>query len=322
MISIIVVVYNTEKYIKRCIDSILSQTYKDFELIVVDDGSTDCSGKICDEYALKDPRVRVIHQQNGGVSSARKVGIENAIGEYTIHADSDDWMENNYIESLYNIAKKNDADMVICDYWFDDKDGTKYYPQIYKSTTPEDILKEILCTNKTCPTLWSILIRSSCYLKYDITFSPKDIIHGEDTLFICRTLLHIQKIVFLKKAFYHYNTQNTNSITSRISDNNFYSRKCMIKEFEKDFDQKKYNFFYKHKKEYLLSAFLTRKFSLLSDFPDINEILIKEGQPFRFSFPQSSCLALALQGHPLIAFYLFKIISTSYMFYKKIKISL
>lgn len=93
-ISVIVPVYNVEKYLSRCIDSIISQTFSDFELILVDDGSTDSSGKICDEYGKKDGRVKVIHKKNGGQSSARNAGIENSTGEYISFVDSDDWISS------------------------------------------------------------------------------------------------------------------------------------------------------------------------------------------------------------------------------------
>lgn len=93
-ISVIVPVYNVEKYLSRCIDSIISQTFSDFELILVDDGSTDSSGKICDEYGKKDGRVKVIHKRNGGLSSARNCGLENAKGNYICFVDSDDWISS------------------------------------------------------------------------------------------------------------------------------------------------------------------------------------------------------------------------------------
>ena len=96
-ISIIVPIYNVEKYLSRCVDSILNQTFTDFELILVDDGSTDNSGKICDEYAEKDCRIKVIHKDNWGVSSARNVGLENSVGEYIMFCDSDDFVEKNAV---------------------------------------------------------------------------------------------------------------------------------------------------------------------------------------------------------------------------------
>ena len=111
-VSVVVPVYNAEKYIDRCIDSILSQTFEDFELILVDDGSPDKSGKICDNYAAKDNRVKVIHKQNGGVSTARNVGIENSTGEYIMFVDSDDYIDNQMLEVLLQ-KTSDDVEMVI-----------------------------------------------------------------------------------------------------------------------------------------------------------------------------------------------------------------
>src|SRR5690554_7275643 len=116
MISVIIPVYNSEKYLHKCIDSVLAQSYTNFELILVNDGSTDGSGKICDEYAEKDERVRVFHKDNGGVSSARNIGLKNSSGDYIIHADSDDLMLSGALESLYYEAKQSNSDIVIGNY--------------------------------------------------------------------------------------------------------------------------------------------------------------------------------------------------------------
>ena len=109
-ISVIIPVYNTEKYLHRCINSILTQTYTDFELLLIDDGSTDSSGTICDEYAAKDARVRVFHKENGGVSSARNLGLDNAQGEWITFVDSDDYIEENFLKSFDGNL---DADLVL-----------------------------------------------------------------------------------------------------------------------------------------------------------------------------------------------------------------
>ena len=109
-ISVIVPVYNAEKYFHRCIDSILSQTFTDFELLLINDGSTDRSGKICDEYANKDARIRVFHKENGGVSSARNIGLDNARGEWIAFCDSDDWVLNCWLENF--VANFNGADII------------------------------------------------------------------------------------------------------------------------------------------------------------------------------------------------------------------
>lgn len=122
LISIIVPIYNVEQYLGECVDSILSQTYKNLEIILVDDGSPDNCGAICDEYAKKDKRIRVIHKENGGLSSARNAGLDVATGEYISFIDSDDYVSEKFIEVLYNLCKKNSADISECDFIkFDDK---------------------------------------------------------------------------------------------------------------------------------------------------------------------------------------------------------
>lgn len=117
LISIIVPVYNVEKYLNKCIDSIINQTYKNIEIILVDDGSTDNSGKICDEYLLRDSRIKVIHKNNGGLSSARNEGINISSGEYIGFVDSDDWVEPNMYEEMYKKILYSNADIVDCGYW-------------------------------------------------------------------------------------------------------------------------------------------------------------------------------------------------------------
>lgn len=114
-VSVIAPVYNVEKYIDRCIKSVLGQTLRDIELILVDDGSPDDCGKICDGYAATDSRIKVIHKENGGVSAARNDGLSIATGEYVIFVDSDDWVEPDACEVMYQSAKNNNADIVIGD---------------------------------------------------------------------------------------------------------------------------------------------------------------------------------------------------------------
>lgn len=125
-ISIIVPVYNAERYLTECIDSILHQSYLSFELILVDDGSKDASGTICDEYAANEDRVRVVHQENKGSSAARQVGFEQAHGEYIVAIDSDDWVDAYYLEDMLQIMENEQADIVMSAYWFN-CDGADMY---------------------------------------------------------------------------------------------------------------------------------------------------------------------------------------------------
>ena len=137
LVSIIVPVYNAEKHISDCLDSLLSQVFKDFEIILVDDGSKDCSGEICDRYAGKDSRVTVIHKENAGVSSARNKGIEQARGKYLVFVDSDDTVQPEYIGTLYKEITREDEDLVICGY------------KICRSKSLVDVTKR--STPTTCP---------------------------------------------------------------------------------------------------------------------------------------------------------------------------
>lgn len=131
LISVIVPVYNVEQYLRRCVHSILKQTYGNFELILVDDGSTDHSGAICDELSSEDGRIIVLHQSNGGLSAARNGGLAVAGGEYIAFIDSDDYIEENMLFTLLSRIRQNDADMAICGYakWLEDKDSI-IYPEV------------------------------------------------------------------------------------------------------------------------------------------------------------------------------------------------
>ena len=167
-ISIIVPIYKAEKYLRKCIDGILQQSFTDFQLILVDDGSPDSSGEICDEYASKDSRIEVVHKNNGGVTSARKCGVEHAKGRYSIQIDSDDWVESSLLEDLYEKAIKEDADMVICDFWEHCDGNTIYSKQEPKSLEHTEVMREMFSTLKG--TMWNKLIRTSYYKQCHILF--------------------------------------------------------------------------------------------------------------------------------------------------------
>ena len=213
-ISVIVPVYKAEAYLHRCVDSLLAQTFQNFEILLIDDGSPDRSGEICDEYARKESRVRVFHKVNGGVSSARQYGMDHAQGEYTIHADPDDWVEPTMLEELYQKAKEEDADMVICDFYEESKRKTIYLRQQPTSLDSRVVLCNLFqqlhgsCCNK--------LVKRSCNSENDIRF-PNGLNFCED-LYINTCLLaeSIKKVAYLPKAFYHYDrTININSLVNQ-----------------------------------------------------------------------------------------------------------
>lgn len=210
MISIITAVYNTGEYIRRCVESIISQTYKDWELILIDDGSTDDSGEICDKYAQWDSRIKVVHKPNGGIASVRQLGIEMARGEYSIHIDSDDWIEPLMLEEMLDTAKRTRADIVITDYIKESKNGLNYYTQKGTDNTI-DAIYEIL-TGKQIGSLWNKLIRHKLYNQYKLSFFP-GINLGEDALMAVRMYMQQVSLHYLNKAYYHYMDNGNNTLS-------------------------------------------------------------------------------------------------------------
>ena len=210
--SVIVPVYKAERLIRRCMNSLLSQTFRGFEILLVDDGSPDRSGEICDEYARKDSRVRVFHKQNGGVSSARQFGLDRARGEYVIHADPDDWIEGEMLEELYAKAKAEDADMVICGFYTERRRKTIYESQCPPDLTPDGVLSQLLL-QKMHGASWNKLVRRSLFEKYQVSY-PKEIICWEDLYVNCELLRHHIRLAYVAKAYYHYDrSSNKESIT-------------------------------------------------------------------------------------------------------------
>ena len=186
-------VYKAEAYLHRCVDSILAQTFTNWELLLIDDGSPDRSGAICDEYASKDARIRVFHKENGGVSSARQKGQDEAQGEYTIHADPDDWVEPTMLEELYKKAKADDADMVICDYYMNDGENQTYITQKPTVLDRKTVLGELLF-QQLHGSCWNKLVRRACYSGYGICF-PNNMNCWEDLYFNVKLLQYFGKFL-------------------------------------------------------------------------------------------------------------------------------
>ena len=146
LVSIVVPVYNVEKYLERCVDSLINQTYKNIEIILVDDGATDNSGELCDKLLFKDSRIKVFHKLNGGLSDARNYGINQATGEYLLFVDSDDWVENEIVEKLYNSIEQNSADISVCGFndLVDDTITNKRGPVENKTLNSIDAINSLL----------------------------------------------------------------------------------------------------------------------------------------------------------------------------------
>ena len=215
-ISVIVAVYKAEAYLHRCLDSLLAQTFRDFEILLVDDGSPDKSGEICDEYAEKDVRIRVFHKENGGVSSARQCGIDHAKGEYTTHVDPDDWVEPTMLADLYTKAKEEDADMVISDFYIEYAHKTQYDNQQPSSLESKMILSDILVNKRIRMNLCGKLIRLADY--EGIQF-PQDLRYGEDSCVLVLLVCKMHTFSYIHFPYYHYDRYiNPNSLTRNRQD--------------------------------------------------------------------------------------------------------
>lgn len=214
LITFILPVYNAESTLKRCLDSILKQSYCNYEVIIVDDGSIDNSGKICDSYSLNDKRFRVVHTENAGIASARQLGVSLATGEYVIHIDSDDWIESNMLSDMMN--EISDADILISDYYYNTKLGQTYVRQ-KDCTTSEELLTAIV-KGEVFGSLWHKLLRR--YLYQRIEFNA-DLSFCEDQLLLFKILTTYKcKVINLHKAYYHYECTD-GSLTHRIDRGHF-----------------------------------------------------------------------------------------------------
>lgn len=207
-ISVIVPVYNTERYLRRCIDSILAQTFTDFELLLIDDGSTDASPAICDEYAQRDPRVRVFHKPNGGVSSARNLGLDNAIGEWISFVDADDWVDDVYFATLLKDATDT-SDIIISNFIeISDAHTTNNEFKCNNLSKVEIINKLLTSYGGTC--LWGRIFRHSVLKNNDLR-CPDGISFCEDFLLSAKAMVLSNNIIVINEPLYYY-YQNRNSI--------------------------------------------------------------------------------------------------------------
>lgn len=222
LISIIVPIYKVENYIKKCVDSIISQTYRNLEIILVDDGSPDSCPDICDFYAKQDSRVKVIHKKNGGLMSARQAGLKQATGDYVGFVDGDDWIEPDMYAHFADAIEKYNPDMALCEFFYsfpekDDK-STQLLSKAYFSKTeleneiyPTMLFKGSYYTFGINPCCWSKLFRKELLENNLYSVTPKVKI-GEDAAFTYPCLLEADSLAYVDKFLYHYRV-NPQSMT-------------------------------------------------------------------------------------------------------------
>ena len=234
-------VYNGERYLEQCLDSLVNQTLSDLELILVDDGSTDSSGDICDQYAKKDSRIRVIHQPNGGLASARQAALEASTGEYFCVCDADDWMEPDMYENLLKKALETGADVVMCGYWREYEKG-QHIKSVYKSEIPSDnkkIIEKIL-NDRFSSFLWNKMFMRDLFDRFALSWE-QGIDMAEDYLMSIKVLMHPVKLVYLPKPLYHYRRmRDGNSYTGQITLNSYNQMLRIVEWFNNHLDANQY----------------------------------------------------------------------------------
>lgn len=235
LISVIIPVYNVEKYLKECVDSVLNQTYQNFEIILVDDGSTDFSGKICDEYALISDKIKVVHQKNGGLSFARNQGFLLSEGEYIYFLDSDDYIAEKAFEKLVLVIDKSDADFVYFDSnSFIDGKGEAGVPQNYLRSREYEAdsginALNILQNNKDYHSAVPLLLFKSIFLKNNNLIFAEKIVY-EDMLFTYQAYCKAQRVSHCNEALYFRRYRENSIMTSTKSISNFESCVQVFKE--------------------------------------------------------------------------------------------
>ena len=217
-ITVIVPVYNVENYLKKCLDSLINQTYKNLEIIVINDGSTDNSGGICQEYAQKDSRIIYIEKENGGLSDARNAGLDRMTGSYVTFVDSDDWIEQDYVEVLYNKLTEYQADVSVGNYYSYNEDegmyyfhinGDSYYEKVFDNVSIfENLYESQEMKSFALISAWGKLYKASLfdYIRFD-----KGKL-GEDGYMNQKLYLLVQKVIYINQGLYAYR-QRSGSIT-------------------------------------------------------------------------------------------------------------
>ena len=239
-VSIIIPVYGVEKYIKRCLDSVVNQTLKNIEIIIVNDETTDNSMLICEEYAKKDSRINIYNKKNEGLGLTRNYGIEKAHGEYIAFLDSDDFVDLDFYEKLYNNAKKNGSEVCFTNYKrFYDKDNIIHSPGGNIPFEEETIDAKRLLLNMMKAeaqngrfigmSVWRSIYKKSIVEQYNIKFCSERIFISEDIIFNFDYLIHAKKVSFIRDTYYYY-CLNSSSLTQTYRKDRFEKNKILNEE--------------------------------------------------------------------------------------------
>ena len=251
LVSVIVPVYNVEKYLARCIQSVCGQSYQGLEIILVDDGSKDKSGVICDEYAERDGRIKVIHKENGGLGDARNAGVEKAEGKYLLFVDSDDRIHENLVRDTVETAEKNQADMVIFDYIGEEENGnlTDRFTFPFSANRVIEVAEEKELIMRSCSAV-NKLIRRELWKESGFQF-PKGRYY-EDLATIPKVMTKTKKIVYLPEVYYYYLMRDGSIMHSRNFEKNYEDRTWAVDQLLEYFERENLIETYRNELEYLV----------------------------------------------------------------------
>ena len=238
--SVVVPIYNVDKYIRKCIDSILAQTFTDFELVLVDDGSPDKCGSICDEYKKLDERVRVIHKKNGGLVAARNTGIKVAKGDYICYVDGDDWIAPNLLSTVWQKALRHtECDIVVYSAVKVFEKSSEEIPyEISEGLYDKEKLKNLVypymmydkrkpfCSGLIFPVAWNKIFKREFLLEHYC--QEERIRMGEDNAFVFECMYAAEKVYFCSEKLYYYNQLNANSMVHSYDANRFVNNKYLV----------------------------------------------------------------------------------------------
>ena len=267
LVSVIVPVYNVEKYLARCIQSVCGQSYQGLEIILVDDGSKDKSGVICEEYAERDGRIKVIHKENGGLGDARNAGVEKAEGKYLLFVDSDDRIHENLVRDTVETAEKNQADMVIFDYIGEEENGnlTDRFTFPFSANRVIEVAEEKELIMRSCSAV-NKLIRRELWKESGFQF-PKGRYY-EDLATIPKVMTKTKKIVYLPEVYYYYLMRDGSIMHSRNFEKNYEDRTWAVDQLLEYFERENLIETYRNELEYLVfenTYFVPSKEIVLND---------------------------------------------------------
>lgn len=267
LVSVIIPVYNVEKYLARCIQSVCGQSYQGLEIILVDDGSKDKSGVICDEYAERDGRIKVIHKENGGLGDARNAGVEKAEGKYLLFVDSDDRIHENLVRDTVETAEKNQADMVIFDYIGEEENGnlTDRFTFPFSANRVIEVAEEKELIMRSCSAV-NKLIRRELWKESGFQF-PKGRYY-EDLATIPKVMTKTKKIVYLPEVYYYYLMRDGSIMHSRNFEKNYEDRTWAVDQLLEYFERENLIETYRNELEYLVfenTYFVPSKEIVLND---------------------------------------------------------